>query len=68
MKALREGLRLPPKAVEVAPEVGPADGAFRRFEAHGPGGEPWYGWWRAEGGFVLALAASPDAGAPRRIG
>jgi len=68
MKALREGLRIPPKAVEVAAEAGPADGAFRRFEARGPGGERWRGWWRAEGGFVLACAASPDAGAPHRIG
>lgn len=68
MKALREGLRIPPKAVEVAPERGSADGQWRPFRARGPGREAWSGWWRAEGGFVLGLVASPAAGTPEPIG
>ena len=68
MKALREGLRIPPKAIEVAPEPGPADGAWRPFSARGPGPEEWRGWWRAEAGFVLSVAARPAAGPPERIG
>ncbi len=68
MKALREGLRIPPKAVEVAPESGPADGTWRLFEARGPGDDAWQGWWRAESGFVLCAVASPPSGPPRPIG
>lgn len=68
MKALREGLRIPPKAIEVAPEPGPADGQWRPYEARGPGVEDWRGWWRAEGEFVLAAVCRPASGPPRRIG
>ncbi len=68
MKALREGLRIPPKAVEVSPERGPADGSWRPFAARGPGEEGWHGWWRAEAGFVLCAVASPASGPPRPIG
>lgn len=68
MKALREGLRIPPKAIEVAPSPGPADGEWRPFDARGPGAEEWRGWWRAEEGFVLAVAARPSCGPPERIG
>jgi 4'-phosphopantetheinyl transferase len=68
MKALREGLRIPPKAVEVAPERGPADSQWRSLRARGPVREEWSGWWRAEAGFVLGLVASPDPGMPKPIG
>jgi 4'-phosphopantetheinyl transferase len=68
MKALLEGLRIPAKAVEVSPERGPADGAWRPFEARGPGEEGWGGWWRAEDGFVLAAVSRPPSGPPERIG
>lgn len=68
MKALREGLRIPPKAVEVSPERGPADGSWRPFVARGPGDDAWRGWWRAEAGFVLCAVASPASGPPRPIG
>ena len=68
MKALREGLRIPAKAVEVAPGIGPANGGWRRFSAAGPSGEAWSGWWRAEEGFVLSVAADPPPEAPERIG
>ena len=68
MKALREGLRIPLKAVEISPERGPADGGWRPFAARGPGQDPWQGWWRAEAGFVLSTVASPASGPPRPIG
>ncbi len=68
MKALREGLRIPPRAVEVAPERGPADGAWRPFAARGPAGKAWRGWWRADAGFVLSAVSSAGSGAPRPIG
>ena len=68
MKALREGLRTPPKSVEVSPVRGPADGDWRPFTARGPGLEEWRGWWRAEAGFVLSAVASPPSGPPRPIG
>jgi len=68
MKALREGLRIPPKAVEVLPERGPADGSWRPFVARGPGDDAWRGWWRTDAGFVLCAVASPASGPPRPIG
>jgi phosphopantetheinyl transferase len=68
MKALREGLRIPPRAVEVSPERGPADGAWRPFAAHGPGQDAWQGWWKAEAGFVLCAVARPASGPPQPIG
>jgi 4'-phosphopantetheinyl transferase len=67
-KALREGLRIPAKAVEVAPERGSGDGTWRPFQARGPGAEAWRGWWRAEGGFVLSAVADPPSGPPVGIG
>jgi 4'-phosphopantetheinyl transferase len=68
MKALREGLRIPPRAVEVSPGRGPADGAWRPFAARRRGEETWQGWWKAEAGFVLCAAARPASGPPRAIG
>ena len=68
MKALREGLRIPPKSVEVAPEAGPSDGAWRPFAARGPGEAAWTGWWRELDGFVLSGVADPPSGPPERIG
>lgn len=67
LKALREGLRVPPKEVEVAPGRGPADGDFRPFSARGPGSDEWEGWWRAEGGFVYSFVSKPSGGPPRLI-
>lgn len=68
MKALREGLRIPAKAVEVAPETGPADGAWRPFSARGPREASWSGWWRADEAFVLASVSDPPSRPPERIG
>ena len=68
MKALREGLRIPPKAVEVTPERGAADGTWRAFEARGPGGEGWGGWWKVEEGNVLSAVGETPSGPPERIG
>lgn len=68
MKALREGLRIPAKAVAVAPATGPADGAWRPFSARGPCEESWSGWWRAEDARVLSAVSDPRSGPPERIG
>lgn len=69
MKALREGLRIPPRSVEIAPASGAADGSWRSFAARGPSAEErWTGWWRAEEGLVLTVVASPAPGPPERIG
>ncbi len=68
MKALREGLRIPPKAVEVSPGRGPVDGSWRPFVARGPGQAAWQGWWKGEAGFVLCAVASPASGPPQPIG
>lgn len=68
VKALREGLRIPAKKVNVAPESGPDDGAWRRFAARGPDDEGWSGWWRAGDGFVLSTVSDPPSGEPERIG
>jgi 4'-phosphopantetheinyl transferase len=68
MKALREGLRIPPKAVEVTPERGPSDGTWRRFDGRCPALEAWRGWWRGDGGFVLCAVSSPESGRPEPIG
>jgi 4'-phosphopantetheinyl transferase len=68
MKALREGLRIPPKAVEVSTGRGPADGSWRPFAARGPGQDAWHGWWKGEAGFVLCVVASPACGPPMPIG
>jgi 4'-phosphopantetheinyl transferase len=68
MKALREGLRIPAKAVEVAPDRGPSDGSWRRFDGRGPALEAWRGWWRGDGGFVLCAVSSPESGPPAPIG
>ena len=69
MKALREGLRIPPKAVEVAPERGPADGAWRPFEARGPGEETLAGMVAGGGGLrPLRRARAPPPDRPGRSG
>lgn len=68
MKALREGLRIPAKKVEVTPVAGPADGSWRPFAARGPEGETWRGAWRTLDGFVLSAVADPPSGEPERIG
>lgn len=68
LKALHEGLRVPAKAVSVAPEPGPADGTWRRLSARGPEDGTWSGWWRALDGFVLTAVATPPSGEPERIG
>lgn len=68
MKALREGLRIPPKAIEALPGAGPADGRWRPFSARGPSDEAWRGWWRTLDGFVLTAVSRPASGPPVRIG
>jgi 4'-phosphopantetheinyl transferase len=58
MKALGEGLRLPPRAVEVRIAPGPASPAgWRTFSVvHPPAATRLRGSWRASGEFLLAVA------------
>jgi hypothetical protein len=68
MKALGEGLRLPPASVQVAPGLEPASGAgWRRFSVLAPrAAADLQGFWRGVGPFVLAVADGPQE--PRLVG
>jgi 4'-phosphopantetheinyl transferase len=61
MKALGEGLRLAPQAVEVLPSMGTASGAgWRRFSvAAPPVAARLHGFWCTVGGFVLTVVGGP---------
>ena len=67
MKALGEGLRLPPATVEVSLAWGPMpSGTWRPFSVLGPPrANPLRGSWRAVGAFVLTVAGGQ--GEPRFI-
>ncbi len=64
LKALREGLRLDTRSVEVRLPAGdPAEG-WNPLEVRYPAaGRIFHGWWRREGDCVLTLAADPPPGA-----
>jgi 4'-phosphopantetheinyl transferase len=70
MKALGEGLRLPPASVEVVPDLHFVTRAgWRRFAVAAPSAaRDLRGFWRDSGAFVLTAAASEEprlvAGAP----
>jgi len=66
LKALRTGLRLDTRSVEVRlPENGES-GGWRPFAVHArETGKDFPGWWKRDGGWVLTLAASPPPGLPR---
>ena len=68
MKALGEGLRLPPTSVEVSPSMGSeSDGGWRRFAVSAPPlASRLRGFWRRAGGFLLTLAG--DIEEPRLLG
>ncbi|HEY2291234.1 MAG TPA: 4'-phosphopantetheinyl transferase superfamily protein [Thermoanaerobaculia bacterium] len=68
LKALRAGLRLDTRSVEVRlPEDGESAG-WRPFAVHArETGEDFAGWWRRDGGWVLTLAASPPPALPRHL-
>jgi 4'-phosphopantetheinyl transferase len=66
LKALRTGLRMDTRNVEVELENGSRNGSgwqalrVRLVET----GEVFQGWWRREGDFLLTLCASPPPGEP----
>ena len=69
-KALAEGLRLPTAAVEVALIEGLAPEGWGRLEARlrvEPGGT-WPGYWRQDGGDVLAVVGPGLASPPQALG
>jgi 4'-phosphopantetheinyl transferase len=67
MKALGQGLRLPPHEVAVVPAVGPVSPAgWRSFSvSHPAGATDLQGFWRATEGFVLTVAG--ELGEPRLV-
>lgn len=67
-KVRREGLRLDVRHAAVtlaAPS--PRDGEWRAFWVVWPDAPPTAGWWRAERGWVLTVAADPAPARPRRL-
>ena len=69
MKALGEGLRLPPKVLTIANSTdGPAPGGWRLFAVTAPTeASGLHGFWRTLGRFVLTVATA-DAHEPRLTG
>ena len=68
LKALRAGLRLDTRGVEVRLSPGDEIAGWRPFAVHArETGEDFAGWWKRDGGWVLALAASPSPGLPRPL-
>jgi 4'-phosphopantetheinyl transferase len=67
MKALGQGLRLPPAAVEVRPAMDAVSASgWRRFSISAPpGATALRGFWRVAGGAVLTVAGA--AGEPRLV-
>lgn len=70
LKALRTGLRLDTRCVSVSP--GDAAHCWGRnglelwlpLKVRYAGGEPFHGWWRQTGNFLLTLVAAPPPGPP----
>ena len=67
LKALREGLRMDTREVEVSLGDGGSGGwsplTVRRLAT----GELFAGWWRREGDLVMTLAAAPTPGIPQPL-
>jgi 4'-phosphopantetheinyl transferase len=56
LKALRQGLRMDTRLVGVQfGEFPPADGGWAPLTLHGPGSEPFTGWWRRLDGYAWAV-------------
>jgi 4'-phosphopantetheinyl transferase len=68
LKALRTGLRLDTRSVEVDLGPGPHEGAeWQEFRASlVETGEVFQGWWSRQGDFLLTMCASPPPTAPRQ--
>lgn len=69
LKALRQGLRLDTRSVEVVEVQLPAGaGAWSPLSVRSHHtGETFHGWWRRDGGCVLTVAASPPPSLPRAL-
>jgi 4'-phosphopantetheinyl transferase len=66
-KVRREGLRLDVRqAVTELHDAAQPDG-WRRLSVRWTGRAPTPGWWRAEPGWVMTIAAEPDCDAPARL-
>jgi len=70
LKALRTGLRLDTRSVEVDLGPGPYEGAaWQPFRVRVVlTGEVFQGWWRRQGDHLLTVCASPAPEAPERLG
>ena len=65
LKALREGLRIDTRAVEVAPVLDGPAGSWRAFTVtHLPDARIFRGWWRRIGDHILSVAAEPAPACP----
>jgi len=69
-KVRREGLRLDVRHAVVTPADGSTPtGAWQALRVDwGDGSGPTSGWWRAESGYVMAIAGEPPSGPPRQLG
>jgi 4'-phosphopantetheinyl transferase len=70
LKALRTGLRMDTRSVEVELENGSRDGSsWQAFRVRlATTGEVFQGWWRREGDSLLTICASPAPGEPVPLG
>ena len=67
-KVRRAGLRLDVRQAVVVPAGEPAvDGAWHALRVEWRDRGPTPGWWRAEPGWVMTLAAEPAGDEPRRL-
>jgi 4'-phosphopantetheinyl transferase len=67
LKALREGLRMDTRSVEVSFQEG-EDGGWSPFTAVCAGlGQTFQGWWRRDGDLLLTLATAPAPAVPRAL-
>jgi 4'-phosphopantetheinyl transferase len=69
LKALREGLRLDTRRVEVSLPTWPEGEGWQPLAVrYTPDGRRFDGWWRQQDGFVLCVAGRPALARPTRTG
>lgn len=67
LKALRTGLRLDTRSVEVEELDLASSGSWSPLKVREPQGSVFHGWWRAAGQFVRTLVADPWPDMPRPV-